>query len=99
MGRDVGILTAVFLFGFALTSALASAPQAQRHTRSIGCTAGEPVSCRQKYPDGSLVNKLSSEDGCMMYEFLRQDCDRQLAQHRVAIGIGQHCFGPPFTSG
>jgi hypothetical protein len=99
MDRDVAILAAVFLFSLALTSSLSSASQAQSNMRRVSSSAPEAVSCRQKYPDGSLVNKLSSEDGCMMYEFLRQDCDRQFAQHRVTIGIGQHCFGPPFTSG
>src|SRR3954452_7394961 len=96
MGRDVGMLAAVFLFSLTMTSALASEARPQTNMGSV--RAPDAVSCRQKYPDGSLVNKLSSEDGCMMYEFLRQDCDRQFAQHRVSIGIGQHCFGPPFTS-
>jgi hypothetical protein len=94
MIRDVSILAAVFLSSLTFESA----SQAQSNMGSVSSRAAEVVSCRQKYPDGSLVNKLSSEDGCMMYEFLRQDCDRQFAQHRVSIGIGQHCFGPPFTS-
>ena len=55
-----------------------SAAQSQGGGGGGDSKGAEAVACRQKYPDGTLVNKLSSEDGCPMHEFLRQDCERSL---------------------
>jgi hypothetical protein len=59
-------------------------------TASGSNVIAEPAPCIPRGEDGKPVRKLSSEDGCPMYMFWRDDCRRDGATGIAVEGVS-HC--------
>lgn len=77
------------LYSTAMALALIASPA----LADSGPTQGNPnvAACIQPGADGKPVHKLSSEDVCPMYSFMRDDCNRLRNDPNAAPFALMHC--------
>lgn len=81
----------MMLYSIAATLMLAAAPALAQNTPTATQGTSQTFGCIAPGADGKPSRKLSSEDVCPMYAFMRDDCNRLRANPNAEPFALAHC--------